>query len=324
MIGRIRRALLSVSDKSGLVAFAEALQGAGVELISTGGTYNLLSEHNIKAKKVSDVTGFPEILDGRVKTLHPYIFGGILARRELSNHVSTLEEHNIPFIDMVVVNLYPFEKTAAQRDVRFEDVIEQIDIGGPSLLRAAAKNFKDVVVVCDPAEYDNVIKEMTEDDNTVSEAIRLRLARKVFEHTSHYDAAIAGYLEKSQKDCNSDEDMFPPEIALKFERISTLRYGENPHQKAAVYRTPGEKETSVISAEQLQGKEISYNNINDLEGALELVRAFEEPAVAIIKHSNPCGVAQAGTLADAYKKALECDPVSAFGGIVAANREIDK
>ncbi len=313
---RIKRALLSVSEKFGLESFARGLHEAGVELVSTGGTAKVMEMAGIPVTKVSDVTGFPEILDGRVKTLHPMIHGGILAMRT-EDHLRQLDEHGIVPIDLVVVNLYPFKQTICKEGVCLEDAIENIDIGGPALIRAAAKNFKYVLVVTNPARYNEVLEAVRSGE--ISEELRASLAREAFAHTAHYDAVIAGYLGHS----DPKGKLFPVEISLPFEQVQTLRYGENPHQRAAFYRDPRRFGASLASARQLHGKELSYNNILDLNAALGLVREFEEPTVAIIKHNNPCGLASRGELAEAYRKAYEADTVSAFGGIVAVNREVD-
>ncbi|MDO8684793.1 MAG: bifunctional phosphoribosylaminoimidazolecarboxamide formyltransferase/IMP cyclohydrolase [Armatimonadota bacterium] len=316
---KVRRALVSVSDKTGVVEFVKELQKKGVEIISTGGTAKALSEAGVNVIGISDVTGFPEMLEGRVKTLHPAVHGGILADRTKPDHMKTIEEHGIKPIDMVVVNLYPFAKTVAKPDVTLEDAVENIDIGGPSMVRSAAKNFAAVAIVVDPADYPIVLDEI---GNTggVSEATRARLSAKAYAHTSAYDWMITNYL--SAKFAPEDA-AFPKEIDLRFEKVQDLRYGENPHQKAAFYREPGTAEPSVATAKQLSGKELSFNNIYDLNAAFELVKEFDGPAIAIIKHTNPCGCCMAPTLAEAFVKAREADMVSAFGGIVASNRPID-
>jgi phosphoribosylaminoimidazolecarboxamide formyltransferase/IMP cyclohydrolase len=313
----IKRALISVSDKTGLIPFAQALAEKGIELISTGGTARTLKEAGLLVKEVADVTGFPEILDGRVKTLHPRIHSGILAVRDNKEHVDQLAEHGITPIDLVVVNLYPFAETIARPDVTFEEAIENIDIGGPSMVRAAAKNHADVTVVVDHADYEAVLAEL-ERDGAVSLELRRKLAAKAFRHTAAYDALIAGYL--------SDQvgDRFPERLTLTFDKVQTLRYGENPHQEAAFYRDPLGQGIGIAQAEKLHGKELSYNNINDADAALNLVREFDQPAVVAVKHTNPCGVGLGSSLEEAFQKAYEADPVSIFGGIIAVNRPIDR
>ena len=313
----IRRALISVSDKTGIVELAQELSGYGVEIVSTGGTAKALSEAGIKVVNVSDVTGFPECLDGRVKTLHPKIHGGLLAIRENPEHMRQIKELGIEPIDMVVINLYPFKETILKEHVKLEDAIENIDIGGPTMLRAAAKNYQDVVVMVDPLDYRRVLDEL-KDSGTVSLKTKFRLAYKVFEHTSHYDTMIAKYLRD-----NLGEEFFPDTLTLTFEKAQEMRYGENPHQKAVFYREVGPNRGVITSAKQLNGKELSYNNINDANGALELLKEFEEPTVVAVKHANPCGVATGRDIYEAYVKTYEADPVSIFGGIIAANREID-
>jgi phosphoribosylaminoimidazolecarboxamide formyltransferase/IMP cyclohydrolase len=323
-MGRIQRAILSVTDKTGLVEFARQLEGLGVELISTGGTAKLLRDSGIKVKDISELTGFPEMLDGRVKTLHPKVHGGILHRRENVSHRSAIAEHGIQPIDMVVVNLYAFEKTAAKPGVQMEELIENIDIGGPSMIRSAAKNFQDVAVVTSPADYNGLAQELVSSGGELSSATRWRLAQKAFATTAAYDSAIATTLERVN--CNGHFELRPPDgfpatLRMSFQKVMDLRYGENPHQKAAMYSDGTGK--GVANGRQLQGKELSYNNIVDLQAAWDLAQEFEEPVVAIIKHTNPCGTATGKTLIEAYKKALECDPVSAFGGVIGVNRIID-
>ena len=311
----IARALLSVSDKTGLVPFARALAELGVALISTGGTARTLADAGLKVADVAAVTGFAEMLDGRVKTLHPAIHGGILARRDLAAHRAALEAHAIAPIDLVVVNLYPFAATVA-RGAPFEECIENIDIGGPSLIRGAAKNHDFVTIVTDPADYDAVLAEMRAQGGATSLALRRRLAGTAYARTAAYDAAIAQWFAAAR------DETFPATLAVAGERAQLLRYGENPHQEAALY-VGGERRPGVAGARQVQGKELSYNNLNDTDAAYELVAEFAAPAVAIIKHANPCGVATADDLATAYAKALACDSVSAFGGIIAVNRPLD-
>ncbi|MGO0123324.1 bifunctional phosphoribosylaminoimidazolecarboxamide formyltransferase/IMP cyclohydrolase [Desulfothermobacter acidiphilus] len=311
-----KRAIISVSDKTGVVEFARGLVELGWEIVSTGGTYKTLREAGVPSLYVEEVTGFPQILEGRVKTLHPKIHGGILARRT-PEHLGELEAHGIVPIDLVAVNLYPFRATIKRPGVTLEEAVEQIDIGGPTMIRAAAKNHASVLVVVNPSRYDEVLQRLRA--GQVTEAFRLQLAREAFAHTAFYDATIATYMETL-----APGEKFPPELVLAFERIQLLRYGENPHQQAAFYRDLLEGGVAVANAEQLQGKELSYNNILDLNSALELVREFAEPTVVIVKHNNPCGVAQDRTVAGAYRRAYEADPVSAFGGIVAVNRVVDE
>jgi phosphoribosylaminoimidazolecarboxamide formyltransferase/IMP cyclohydrolase len=323
-MSKVQRAILSVTDKTGLVDFARRLSGLGVELISTGGTAKLLRDSGIAVKDISELTGFPEMLDGRVKTLHPKVHGGILHRREDPAHRSAVEEHGIQPIDMVVVNLYAFEKTAAKPGVHFEELIENIDIGGPSMIRSAAKNFQDVAVVTSPGDYDAIAEELAKSGGELSSATKWRLAQKAFATTAAYDSAIASTLEKVSANGNyalHPEAGFPQNLRLSFRKVSDLRYGENPHQKAAMYSDGSG--TGVANGRQVQGKELSYNNIVDLQAAWDLAQEFEEPVCAIIKHTNPCGTATGKTLAEAYKRALECDPVSAFGGVIGVNRPVD-
>jgi phosphoribosylaminoimidazolecarboxamide formyltransferase / IMP cyclohydrolase len=320
---RIQRAILSVTDKSGLVEFARKLSNLGIELISTGGTAKLLRDSRIAVKDISDLTGFPEMLDGRVKTLHPKVHGGILHRREDSGHQAAVAEHGIQPIDMVVVNLYAFEKTAAKPGVAFEELIENIDIGGPSMIRSAAKNFHDVAVVTSPSDYQSIADELAANSGTLSLETKWRLAQKAFATTAAYDSAIASTLERIPSDFNlqSTVETLPQTLRLSFEKTLDLRYGENPHQKAAMYSDGSG--IGVANARQLQGKELSYNNIVDLQCAWDLACEFDEPACAIIKHTNPCGMATGKTLAEAYQRALECDPVSAFGGVIGVNYPVD-
>ena len=311
---QIRRALLSVTDKSGLVEFARVLAGLGVELISTGGTARLLRDSGIAVRDVSEVTGFPEMLGGRVKTMHPRITGGILAIRSSAEHMQALADHHIAPIDLVAVNLYAFEAAAAKPGVTFEEMIENIDIGGPTMIRSAAKNFEAVAVVTDPADYPALAEELRSNGGALSRDTRWRLAQKAFATTAAYDRAIANTLSGAK-------DQPVPEILdLRVRRTMDLRYGENPHQSAALYATGT---SGVAGARQLHGKELSYNNLVDLDAAWQLVWEFESPAAAIIKHTNPCGCAEQDTLAEAYRKALACDPVSAFGGVLAFNRPLD-
>jgi phosphoribosylaminoimidazolecarboxamide formyltransferase / IMP cyclohydrolase len=320
----IRRAILSVTDKSGLVEFARKLSAMDVELISTGGTAKLLRDSGVAVKDISELTGFPEMLDGRVKTLHPKVHGGILHRRENFSHRTAVAEHGIQPIDMVVVNLYAFEKTAAKPGVEFDELIENIDIGGPSMIRSAAKNFQDVAVVTSPADYDAVAEEMARSAGQLSTATKWRLAQKAFATTAAYDSAIASTLERVSANGRFSfhpQGGFPETLRLSFNKVTDLRYGENPHQKAAMYSDASG--TGVANGRQLQGKELSYNNIVDLQAAWDLAQEFDEPVCAIVKHTNPCGTAIGKNLVEAYKKALECDPVSAFGGVIGVNRVID-
>ena len=325
-MAKIQRALLSVTDKSGLVEFARRLAAMGVELISTGGTAKLLRDSGIAVKDISELTGFPEMLDGRVKTLHPKVHGGILHVRGNAEHVAAIAQHGIQPIDMVVVNLYAFEKTAAKQGVEFQEIIENIDIGGPSMVRSAAKNFQDVAIVTSPADYESVAAEMKQEGGCLSLATKWRLAQKAFATTAAYDSAIASTLEtiappRDGKFLLASPQGFPETLRLFFRKAFDLRYGENPHQKAALYGDGSGK--GVANGRQLQGKELSYNNIVDLQAAWDLAQEFDEPVVAIIKHTNPCGTAVAPTLSQAYLRALECDPVSAFGGVIGVNRSID-
>ncbi len=321
---KIQRAILSVTDKTGLVDFARKLSALGIELVSTGGTAKLLRDSGITVKDISDLTGFPEMLDGRVKTLHPKVHGGILHRREDPKHVAAVKEHGIAPIDMVVVNLYAFEKTAEKPGVHFEELIENIDIGGPSMIRSAAKNFQDVAIVTSPADYDSIASELQSNGGALSKETKWRLAQKAFATTAAYDSAIASTLERVSSDdfkVHSEQTTFPAMLRVSFHKTADLRYGENPHQKAAMYSDGSGK--GVANARQLQGKELSYNNIVDLQAAWDLAQEFDEPVCAIIKHTNPCGTATGKTLAEAYKRALECDPVSAFGGVIGVNRPVD-
>ncbi|MFT4414595.1 bifunctional phosphoribosylaminoimidazolecarboxamide formyltransferase/IMP cyclohydrolase [Fredinandcohnia humi] len=312
----IKRALVSVSDKEGLIPFVKGLIENGVEVISTGGTKRTLEEAGLSVIGISEVTGFPEIMDGRVKTLHPNIHGGLLAVRENEEHLQQLQEHKITPIDLVVVNLYPFQQTIAKPNVEFADAIENIDIGGPSMLRSAAKNHQYVTVVVDPKDYDSVLQEITENKEVNAET-KQRLAAKVFRHTAAYDAVIAEFLTNAAGEEN------PESLTVTYEKKQDLRYGENPHQKAAFYKKPLPTALSIASSVQLHGKELSYNNINDTDAALQIVREFNEPAVVAVKHMNPCGVGVGTTVEEAYQKAYEADSTSIFGGIVALNREVD-
>ncbi len=318
---KIKRALISVSDKTGLAEFAKGLHKLGVEIISTGGTSGLLRSANVPVKEVSEYTGFPEMLDGRVKTLHPKIHGGLLAVRDNPEHMKQLEQHGIGVIDMVVVNLYPFEKIIEKKNVGLEDAIENIDIGGPSMLRSAAKNYKSVAVICSPARYTEILKELENNSGILSDKVLVNLAIEVFERTGQYDRTIGNFLNNRFKADNAFSD-FPKEFRLDFFKLQDLRYGENPHQLAAFYSEAKKKE-GLASLKQLHGKELSFNNFLDLQAAIDIVREFDKPAAVIIKHNNPAGIAQDKTLEAAYKKAHLCDSLSAFGGIIGLNRPVD-
>ncbi len=318
---KIKRALISVSEKRGILDFVKELNKLGLEIISTGGTAKLLKENNIPVIEVSEYTGFPEMLDGRIKTLHPKIHAGLLALRDNLKHMRILSEHNIGLIDMVVVNLYPFEKTAQKPGAKIEEVIENIDIGGPSMLRSAAKNHRWVAVVCNPARYQQIIQELKKNQGSLSEELMRDLAIEVFARTSQYDGAIYNYLKNYFKGQKESDELLT-ELTLSLEKVQDLRYGENPHQKGAFYKEKG-KTCGLINLRQLQGKELSFNNILDLNSAFELVKEFNRPAAVIVKHNNPCGVAEDKTSQEAYLNAWKCDPLSAFGGIVALNRKLD-
>lgn len=317
----IRRALISVSDKTGLVDFARALASKNIEILSTGGTARLLTDNDVPVIEVSDYTGFPEMMSGRVKTLHPRIHGGILGRRGVDDVV--MRENEIKPIDLVVVNLYPFERTVANPDCDLATAIENIDIGGPTLLRAAAKNHTAVTVVVDAADYPRLLAEMAENQGAATDATRFELALKTFEHTARYDGAIANYL--GRRSASGQTEAFPRTLTMQFQRKQAMRYGENPHQKAAFFVERDLSEVSVATSRQLQGKELSYNNIADTDSALECVKQFDEgPACVIVKHANPCGVALGADLLEAYERAYGTDPESAFGGIIAFNGELDE
>ena len=318
MLTPVRRALLSVSDKTGIVEFARELRERGVELISTGGTANLLVRHGISVKEVAEHTGFPEIMGGRVKTLHPKIHGGLLGRRGIDEEI--MREHDIEAIDLLAVNLYPFAATVARPDCTYEEAVENIDIGGPAMVRAAAKNHASVTVVVDPADYRALLDELAANQNATALGMRQQLAAKAFAHTAQYDAMVSAYFTGA---IGAESATFPNDLNLSLRKRFDLRYGENPHQQAAFYADPRAIGASVTSAKQLQGKELSYNNIADSDTALECVRQFEAPACVIVKHANPCGVATAGSIAAAYEQAYRTDPTSAFGGIIAFNRELD-
>ena len=320
-MAKINRALISVSDKTGIIEFTKELVGYGVEILSTGGTAKLLREAGLNIKDVSDFTGFPEMLDGRVKTLHPMVHGGILGMRSNPEHVATMKMHGIECIDMVVVNLYPFEATVARPDCSLEDAIENIDIGGPTMLRSAAKNNADVTVITDPVDYRTVLDEMKISCGAVCKETNFRLAVKVYQHTAAYDGAISNWLGTR---LSVEDAQFPPTLTFQFRKAQGMRYGENPHQSAAFYVEKAVQEASIATARQIQGKELSYNNIGDTDAALECVKQFNEgPACVIVKHANPCGVAIGSTLLEAYDRAYRTDPESAFGGIIAFNGELD-
>ncbi|MGH9630416.1 MAG: bifunctional phosphoribosylaminoimidazolecarboxamide formyltransferase/IMP cyclohydrolase, partial [Bryobacteraceae bacterium] len=320
----IQRALISVTDKSGLVDFARGLRGLGVELVSTGGTAAMLREAGLSARDVSEVTGFPEMLDGRVKTIHPRIAGGVLAVRGKADHMAALTQHEIDPIDMVIVNLYAFDKVAAKKDATVPELIENIDIGGPTIIRAAAKNYQDVAVVVSPDDYPAILEELNGSDGKLAVKTCWRLAKKAWDLTAAYDRAISARLNSIEIEDNAFREQpapLPHILQIRAERTLDLRYGENPHQSAALYSA---KRGGIAAAEQLHGKELSYNNLVDLDAAWHLVQEFDRPAAAIIKHTNPCGCAEQETLAGAYRKAFEADPVSAFGGVLAFNRELDE
>jgi phosphoribosylaminoimidazolecarboxamide formyltransferase/IMP cyclohydrolase len=311
-----KRALVSVSDKTGLTDFVKKLVAAGIEIISTGGTKKAIEAAGIPVKSVSEITGFPEILDGRVKTLHPAIHGGLLAVRDKKEHMDAIAKLGIQPIDFVIVNLYPFKETISKPDVAYDEAVENIDIGGPSMLRSAAKNHKSVTVVCDPADYELVAASLDENAE-VPFALRQKLAAKVFRHTAAYDALIADYFTKKVG------EEFPEKLTITYEKKQSLRYGENPHQKAAFYSEPLLNESTIAAAKQLHGKELSYNNIRDADAALGIIKEFKEPAAVAVKHMNPCGIGIGKTVNEAYDRAYETDPISIFGGIVALNREVD-
>ncbi|WP_024851796.1 bifunctional phosphoribosylaminoimidazolecarboxamide formyltransferase/IMP cyclohydrolase [Hydrogenovibrio kuenenii] len=315
----VRRALISVSDKTGILEFAQSLSSMGVAILSTGGTYKVLSEAGLPVTEVSEYTGFPEMMDGRVKTLHPKIHGGLLGRRGKDDAI--MNEHGIDPIDMVVVNLYPFEATVAKPDCSLEDAVENIDIGGPTMLRSAAKNHKDVSVVTDPADYARILEEMSANSGQLSHATRFDLAIKTFEQTARYDGAIANYFGTMFNE--EAEDKFPRTYSTQFVKKQSMRYGENPHQAAAFYTERNPNEASISTATQIQGKALSFNNIADTDAALELVKTFDDTACVIVKHANPCGVSIGASLFEAYDRAYKTDPTSAFGGIIAFNRELD-
>lgn len=316
---RIKRALISVSDKTGLVELAKALTKFGAEIISTGGTAKALEAEGIKTINISDVTKFPEMLDGRVKTLHPAVHGGLLARRDLPDHMATIKEHDIIPIDMVVVNLYPFEATVAKPDVKREEAIENIDIGGPSMLRSGAKNADAVAVVVNPERYPSLIKELEANDGSLSLATRMELQKEVFKTTAAYDAAISRYLGEA-----GEVTDFPDMLTMRFKKLQDCRYGENPHQRAAYYSELAPEPHALVNAKKLHGKELSFNNVLDMNATWGLVHEFNVPAVVVVKHNNPCGVALSTNISDAYIKAWDADALSAFGGVVALNRPVTK
>jgi len=325
----IKQALISVSDKTGVLEFAQGLAAQGVKLLSTGGTAKMLRDAGLAVTEIGDYTGFPEMLDGRVKTLHPKVHGGILARRDLAEHMATIEQHGIPMIDLVCVNLYPFAATIAKAGVTLEDAIENIDIGGPAMVRSSAKNYAGVAIVTDPADYQPLLDEMKANGGALQLATRFGLAKKAFTHTARYDSMIANWLtglddgaEAKPAEAAPTPAIFPAKLQLAFDRTEILRYGENSHQQAAFYRDTTPLAGSIAAYTQLQGKELSYNNIADSDAAWECVKAFDTPACVIIKHANPCGVAIDGTLLAAYEKAFKTDSTSAFGGIIAFNGEV--
>jgi phosphoribosylaminoimidazolecarboxamide formyltransferase / IMP cyclohydrolase len=320
MTNKVHRVLISVTDKTGIVAFARDLNTLGAQIISTGGTARMIRESGVPVTDVAAVTGFPEMLDGRVKTLHPGVAGGILAIRARADHMGALAEHHIAPIDMVVVNLYRFEEVAARPGAHLEELIENIDIGGPTMIRAAAKNYQDVAVVVSPADYGPVLDELRANGCALSRETKWRLARKAFRTTADYDAAISARLDRETSAHESQPGLLPAELSLHAPKIMDLRYGENPHQAAALYGRPGD---GIAGAEQLQGKELSYNNLVDLDAAWQLAGEFGRPAAVIIKHTNPCGCAEQESLVIAYGKAFECDPVSAYGGVLGFNCSVD-
>lgn len=322
MTTKIQRALISVSDKTGVLEFAQALAGFGVEILSTGGTAKLLADHGVKVIEVADYTGFPEMLDGRVKTLHPKIHGGVLGRRDLPEHVAAMAQHGIGNIDLVCVNLYPFVQTISKPNCALDDAIENIDIGGPTMVRSAAKNYQHVAIVTDAADYVALADELCANGGGLSLATRFALAKKAFSHTAAYDGAISNYLTALDADGANKVD-FPQRFNASFEKVQDMRYGENPHQKAAFYRELVRVPGAIANYSQLQGKELSYNNIGDADAAWEAVKTFDQPACVIVKHANPCGVAIAADTLTAYRLAFATDTTSAFGGIIAFNHEVD-
>jgi len=315
---KIERALISVSNKKGIVDFAKGLKEFGVEIISTGGTARLLNESGIDTVGISEITGFPEMLDGRVKTLHPKVHAGLLARRDVPEHMKTLSEMGIKTIDMVVINLYPFKETVLKEGSTFEEIVENIDIGGPTMIRSAAKNYRHVAVVTNPERYNSILEEMRSSGGTLSEKTHLELMLEAFQTTAFYDALISTYLHRT-----FSSELFPPNLSIGLEKVQDLRYGENPDQQAAFYMDPFCSGTCVARAEQLHGKELSYNNILDLDAAMDIVREFDRPTAVVIKHTNPCGVASADTIYDAFVAAYNVDPIAAFGCVISTNRIID-
>lgn len=326
---KVKRALISVSEKKGILVFAKGLHAQGIEILSTGGTARQLREAGIPVKEVSEHTGFPEILDGRVKTLHPKIHGGLLAQRENPEHMKQVEEHGIELIDMVVVNLYPFGSVTKKKNVTLEEAIENIDIGGPSMLRSAAKNFRNVAVISNPERYEEVLNELNINNGLLSDAVLFKLAVEVFKHTAQYDGLISGFLDQrfKRKELMELEDgllnHLPGEVEFKFTKVQDLRYGENPHQKAAFYKDD-DQASGLAKIKQLHGKELSFNNFLDLNAAINFIKDFREPAAVIIKHNNPTGVAENKQLSRAFTEALSCDPISAFGGIIGLNKKVDE
>ncbi len=329
-MAKVQRALISVSDKTGVIEFARGLASLYIEIISTGGTAKLLREQGVQVREVSEITGFPEMLDGRVKTLHPLIHGAILAKRSDPRHRQQMAQHQILPIDLVVINLYPFEQTVSREECTFEEAIENIDIGGPAMIRSASKNFADVTVLTDPVDYDPILQELRTRQGEVAEGTNLRLAQKAFRHTARYDVLISTYLAECKSEGEPPEISFQPSSAfpllfhLELEKVQDLRYGENPHQMAAFYRESAPGQPSLATSVKRWGKELSFNNLLDLDAALNCALEFQEPAAIIIKHNNPCGVAVAESLVEAYRKARSTDPVSAFGGVVGLNRMVDE
>ena len=317
-MGKIERALISVSNKSGIVEFAKGLDDLGVDIISTGGTARLLNQNGVQTIGISEITGFPEMLDGRVKTLHPKVHAGLLARRDVPEHMKALEEMDISTIDMVVINLYPFKETVLKEGSTFEDIIENIDIGGPTMIRSAAKNYKDVAVVTNPDSYGTILEEMKGSGGSLSDNTQQDLLLEAFKTTAFYDSMITTYLQR-----NFSDELFPSTVALGFEKVQDLRYGENPNQMAAFYADPFCTGTCVSKAEQLHGKELSYNNILDLDAAMDIAREFDRPTAVVMKHTNPCGVASADSISDAFVTAYDVDPISAFGCVISTNRDVD-
>ena len=321
-MSRIQRALISVSNKNGLIDLARSLDKLGVEILSTGGTAKSLAEAGIPVKEVSAHTGFPEMLDGRVKTLHPKIHGGLLGVRDNPAHLAAMQAHDIAPIDLLIVNLYPFRETVAAADCTLERAIENIDIGGPAMVRSAAKNFRHVGVITDPEDYPAIVKELEATEGSLSDQTRFDLARKAFTHTAEYDQAISNYLWRDE--AARQGEALPERLSFNLTKVQDLRYGENPHQSGAFYRDPERALGTLANFTQLQGKELSYNNIADSDAAWECVKTFDQPACVIVKHANPCGAAEAESLREAYASALACDPTSAFGGIISFNREVDE